>query len=184
MIARLLSLAGGLPITAWIIAGLLVALGGLEVTRRVQVSDLRAEANMEKAGRAQDHADADAAALRQAAAHARETNRRLERQQELQNVHDKELAAVRADRDAARAVSLRLSTRLGAIAASARGAASDPAASVECKATAADTVVLTDVLERAGTRLRELAEHADASRAAGQLCAAAFDSLTLKPAGP
>lgn len=186
--ARLLTggagLAGGFPIWLWVIAGLLVALGGLEVMRRLQVASLETSLASERQGRADDHTKAKDAALRQAELNARETARRLERQQEAQNHANTQLAAALRDRDAARGVALRLSQRLDTVAAAARAAASDPAASAECKATASDAVVLADMLRGLEARGRELAAAVDASRIAGQQCEASYDSLTLKPSKP
>lgn len=184
MIARLLTLgartAGGLPITVWIIAGLLLALGGLEVARRVQVSGLRADLAQCQQEHAQDRERAQAAALAQAQANAAETARRVAAHQEAQRAHDKALSQARADADAARGASLRLSRQLAAYAAAHRGTASDPAAAGE-RAAADDPIgVLAHVLGLADARAGVLAEVADRARIAGQQCEAAYDSLTLK----
>lgn len=188
MIARLLGLgaraAGGLPLWLWLIAGLLVAIGGVEVTRQVQVSSLRAEVATEKAGRADDRAKAKDAALRQAAINAKETARRLEAQQEVARAYETQLAAATRDAAAARDVSLRLSRQLAAFTTAHRGASGNPPPSSIGPSAESALDLLANLFSRADTEAGELAEYADRARIAGQLCEASYDALTLKKGAP
>lgn len=182
MIARLLAFgartAGGLPFTVWIIAGLMVAMGGLEVTRRLQVSGLRTDLATERAARATEREQAAAAALRQAQANAEETARRVRAQQEMQRAHDEKLAGAQRDAAAARTAAGRLREQLAAYAAAHRGAAADPALAGERAAAASPVDLLADLLGRVEEAGRGMAEHADRARIAGQQCEAAYDSLS------
>lgn len=184
LLARLLlggaGVAGGFPIWLWVIGGLLVALGGVEMTRRLQVATLESKVDRCLADRNAEKAAAANTALRQAAANARETQRRLTDQQEVQHAHDTELAAAVRDRDAARGASLRLSRQLAAFAAAHRGAASHPGAGGD-SAPAGDPIgVLADLLGRIDARAGVLADYADAARIAGKQCEASYDALTAR----
>lgn len=185
MIGRLIGLggtmAGGLPVTFWIVIALAASLAGVEGLRRVQTATLKAEVATEKKGRSDDRIAAANAALVQAGINAKETQRRLDAQQETVNVSERKLADAVRDRDAARGVALRLSGRLDSLAAAARGTASNPAATPECKAVADSAVVLTELLGRAQARAGELAEYADGARIRGQQCEAIYDSLKGPP---
>jgi hypothetical protein len=117
-------------------------------------------------------------AIADAAANAKETQRRLARQKEAQDAYDTELAQARADADRAGAAADGLRQRAQAYAAAARRAASNPAA-VGNSAPAGDPVmVLADVLGKVGDRSRLLAAYADAARRAGKQCEAAYDALS------
>lgn len=127
---------------------------------------------------ARDRAAQAAAALKQAAANAAETERRLRAQKEITDAAERDLAAARRDADAADALAGRLRTQLAARTAAVRGAAGDPAAAGQCAATLDALYLYADLFERADKAAGELARHADASRAAGLACERAFDSLT------
>jgi Protein of unknown function (DUF2514) len=119
------------------------------------------------------------AALAEAAANAKETQRRLDRQQENQLAQDRKLAVARADaeRNAAAADSLR--DQNAAAAREWSAALSDSPTPGECAAAGAAIGVLTDLLGRADRRAGVLASHADSARAAGLKCEADYDSLRL-----
>jgi hypothetical protein len=117
-------------------------------------------------------------ALRQAAANAEETARRLRAQKEAQDVHDKEVARARADADAARAAAGRLSRQLAEFAAAHRAAARDPAAVGNREAAADPLGMLAELLGRIDERAGILAAYADAARAAGLQCERSYEALT------
>lgn len=117
------------------------------------------------------------AALAEAAANAKETQRRLDRQQENQLAQDRKLAVARADaeRNAAAADSLR--EQNATTAHQWRAALRDSPTGEQC-ATAGDAIgVLADVLGRADRRAGILAEYADRAREAGLKCQADYDAL-------
>ncbi len=118
------------------------------------------------------------AAAADAETNARETLRRLARQQEDQRVHDAQLAAARADaaRNADAADGLRQQN--ARLVNAWRAALADPAAGVVCPAAGDALGVLADVLSRADRRAGVLAAAADAAHAAGAQCEADYDALT------
>jgi hypothetical protein len=107
------------------------------------------------------------------AANAKESLRRMERQEDANRETTKTLAALAADRDRASTAAGKLRDRLASIE---RSAHPTPLAAGEA---ASDPIgVLADVLGRADDRAGKLAEYADAARTAGQACERAYDSLT------
>lgn len=117
-------------------------------------------------------------ALQEAQANAKETLRRMDRQQENQRAQDAQLAAARADaaRNAADADRVREQSAAAARQWSARLADSPTAADLAAAAEA--IAVLTDVRRRLDAAASELATYADAARAAGEKCQADYDALT------
>jgi hypothetical protein len=124
----------------------------------------------------EDRARAQAEALAQAQAGAKETQRRLDHQQENQRAQDALLARSRADNARLASAVDRLQLRASAYldAAGCSSLAGDPA--VECVRQAAAQVV--DVLGRDAARHRQLALDADDARARGLKCEADYDALT------
>jgi hypothetical protein len=118
------------------------------------------------------------AALRQAAANAQETQRRLAAQKEAQDAHDKEVARARADAVAARSASDRLRRQLAAVASDRRAAAGHPAAAAHGAPTDLGFDLLSDMFSLADQAAGELAERADEARAAGLQCQRAHEALT------
>ncbi len=118
------------------------------------------------------------AAAADAEANARETLRRLERQQEDQRVHDAQLAAARADaaRNAAAADGLRQQN--ARLVGAWRSALADTTPGPVGAAAGDALGVLADVLSRADRRAGVLAAAADAAHAAGRQCEADYDALT------
>jgi hypothetical protein len=124
-----------------------------------------------------------AQALAESQSNARETLRRLERQQEAQRVHDQEIFAARNDAATARVSADSLRQWAEGIAAAARRAASNPATSDNREAAADSARVLADVLRKSDERAGVLAEYADAARIAGQQCVRAYEALTAPQLG-
>lgn len=118
------------------------------------------------------------AALKQAAANAKETARRLAAQKEVQDAHDKELARVRADAVAARGASDRLRRELADFTASRRAAASHPAPAGHGATTDLGFDLLSDMFSLADQAAGEMAERADEARAAGLQCQRQYEALT------
>ena len=127
----------------------------------------------------EDRARAQAAAIEQAHASAKETQRRLDRQQENQRAQDALLAQARSDAAAAASAVDRLQLRAAAYldAAGCGSLSGDPA--LECVRAAAAQVAV--VLGQCAARHRQLALDADDARARGLLCESNYDALTLKP---
>jgi hypothetical protein len=142
--------------------------------REIGRNEVRAEWTAEKL--AQRNAD-----LTQAESNAKETLRRLTRQQENQRAQDVQLAAARAaaDRNGRDADQLRVQNV--AVAQRWRDALRDsPTGSVS--EAAGDAIgVLADVLGRADRRAGILAAYADAAHAAGLKCERDYDALTVAP---
>lgn len=132
-------------------------------------------------GRQEVRAEWTAAALSESESNARETLRRLNKQQENQLAQDRKLAQARADaaRDAADADRLRQQN--ADVVRRWRAALRDPAAGGQCTAAGDAIGVLADVLSRADRRAGVLAAYADAARAAGLKCEADYDALTDSP---
>jgi hypothetical protein len=128
-------------------------------------------------GRAEVRAEWSASALADAEANARETYRRLNRQQENQIEQDKQLAVARAaaarnerDADSLRAQQADTARRW-------RDALSDSPTAGQCEAAGAAIGLQADVLGRADRRAGLLAEIADAARTRGLKCEADYDAL-------
>jgi small-conductance mechanosensitive channel len=135
-------------------------------------------------GRAEVRAEWDAAALAEAQSNARESLRRLERQQENQRDQNAQLAAARADADRNRAAADGLREQNADAVRRWRAALDHPATGGECAAAGDAIGVLADVLSRADRRAGILAAYADAARAAGLQCERDYSALTSAPAAP
>lgn len=123
-----------------------------------------------------------ALALEQAQTNARETLRRLEAQDANQRALDARLAVARADAERNRTDAERLREQAAAAAAAWRARLGDSPSAGDLEAAGAALAVCADLLGRADRRAGELAEFADASRAAGLKCAADYDALRIAPA--
>lgn len=168
-------------IPGWVKLAILVALAAAALLLFARWKEsIREEGRQEvRAEWALDREAQKDAAIRQAAANAAETARRLKQQQEAQHAHQVQLAAVRRDAARADAAARGLRQQLTEFAAAARGAAGDSAPAGAGEATRIQ--LLADMLgdvEQAG---RAMAAEADAARAAGQLCTAAYEALTPQP---
>jgi hypothetical protein len=138
-----------------------------------------------RAGKASVRAEWNAATVVQQQAviaesqtNAKETQRRLDRQKENQDVQDLQLAAARADAGREHASADRLREQNAGATRAWRDALGDSAAGGQCAAAGDAIEVLADVLGRADRRAGELASYADAARIAGLKCEADYDTLT------
>lgn len=129
-------------------------------------------------GRAEVRAEWTAAALAESEANARETFRRLARQQENQLAQDRKLAEIRAAADRNLAAADQLRTQSAAAARRWRDALRDSPTGSQCQAAGAAIVLQADVLGRADRRAGELAAFADAARAAGLKCEQDYRALS------
>lgn len=128
------------------------------------------------------------AALAAAAASASEHARTVEAQRaadiaQAQEAHHARTQTLAADAAAARAAADRLRVSLDIAARTIRAtgrAASDPGAASGGPSAGADPGMPAELLGRCVERVRVLAEHADASHAAGTLCERSFDALTVR----
>lgn len=125
-----------------------------------------------------DKAHATTAALVQTAQYRATEQAWRNKQKEIADEADKQLAHVRADAAIADAAAGRLSQRVAALVAAARATAANPAAvSASAPAdTAAD--LLAGMLGRVDEAAGQLAAYADNARAAGAACQAEYDALT------
>lgn len=146
---------------------------------------VRAEGDKAGAARVQNQWDEDRAsqqaqAIEDARQSAKETLRRMNKQQENQHVQDTLLAKVRRDAAGAAAAvgGLRLRATAYLDAAGCGTVASDSA--LECIRKAAGQI--GDVLGRCAARHQQLAADADDARTRGLKCEADYDALTLRPA--
>ena len=161
--------------SAIVLAAVLLVLGIGWKIRHAGIEAGRAEVRQQWGA---ERIEQQAAALAESQANARETLRRMERQQENQHAQDRALAAAR--RDAARNLAAADSLREQNAVAARRWADAlrdSPSASV-CEAAGAAIAVQADVLGRLDRAATELAAYADAARAAGNLCANNYDALT------
>lgn len=133
-------------------------------------------------GRAEIRAQIAREAAAEAARNAKETQRRLDQQEEAQRAHDEDLARAAADAAAARDVAGRLRLRVDELVAAARRGAGNPASGGQRPATEDPIGVLAELQRRADARAGVLAEYADRARIAGQQCERAYDALTARPA--
>lgn len=138
--------------------------------RDVGRAEIRAEWDTEKLQQ-------QAQALAQSQTNARETIRRIDRQQEAQDAHDKEIARARADAAGAAVAAGRLRDQLATFAAAARGAAGNPGAVGNGTATGTPVDLLADLFSRADSEAGILAEALDRSYAAGVQCVRAYEAL-------
>lgn len=109
---------------------------------------------------------------------AKESKRRLERQEENQRAQNATLAAARADRDRNAADADKLRQQATGNARDWAARLRDSPSVAECAAGGDAIGVFTDVLGRADRRAGVLAEVADTARARGLKCEADYDSLT------
>jgi RNA polymerase-binding transcription factor DksA len=121
------------------------------------------------------------AALAQSQANARETLRRMERQEENQRALDQAIADARRDAARASAAAERLREQNVATARAWRDALRDSPAGGVCQAAGAAIDLQTDVQRRLVAAGGELAAFADAARAAGLKCGADYGALKPPP---
>lgn len=134
-------------------------------------------------GRAEVRAQIAREAADESQRNAKETQRRLDRQEEAQRAHDEELARASADAARARDAAGRLRQRVDELVAAARRAGCNPTAGGQRQAAEDPIGVLAELQRRADERAGILADYADRARIAGQQCERAYDSLN-KPATP
>jgi hypothetical protein len=118
------------------------------------------------------------ASLTRAHANAKETQRRLERQEENQRAQDAELARLRAAADRADAAARRVREQASAAAREWSARLADSPTAEDLAAASEAIRVCTDLRGRADRRAGILARYADAARTAGAKCEADYDALT------
>lgn len=121
------------------------------------------------------------AALKQAEANAKETERRLAAQKDAQDAYDKEMARLRADAAAARGAADRLRQQVSAFTAAYRGAASYSATLGQRPPAGSPLDLLAKLLGESEERAGVLALALDRSYAAGRQCEREADALTVNP---
>jgi hypothetical protein len=118
-----------------------------------------------------------AAALAESESNARESLRRIDKQQENQLAQDRKLSQARADAGRNDAAAGQLRAQLADTARRWRDATRNPTTGGECQA-AGDAIVLSaELFSRIDKRAGELAEYADAARIAGEKCTRDYDAL-------
>lgn len=159
-----------------IIAGLLV-LAAIVGLYRWWAEGLREEGRIEvRAAWAQERKAQKDAALKQAAANAAETARRLKAQKDAQDETARQLSAARRDAAAARTAADGLRVRLAEFSAAARGAPGNPAPSFE--RASAGIEVLAELLTDVEAEGRAMAEEADRARISGLQCQRSYEALS------
>jgi len=125
-----------------------------------------------------------AAAAASASEHARQVEQaRAESIRTAQEAHDAQARSLAADAGRARVAADRLQYALNIAARTLRatsGPASNPSAADSGPTAGTDPGMSAELLGRCVSRVRALAEYADTSRAAGQLCERAYTSLTVQ----
>lgn len=160
---------------ALLLAGALALIG----VKHVQLGAARTAAATARADLAEYKAQAAAAALLAETAARREETRRNDLQRKALEDAATQVQTAQADARDARDAAGQLRLQAQRAAAAARAATADSAA-LRASATAYDPIgVLADVLGRIDDRAGRLAEIADASRIAGQLCERSYDALVV-----
>lgn len=169
----------GLRAGLWVgLSAVLLAGAAWLVQHERAVGDARGAGRVQRAWDA-ERMRAQSQAIRDQAANAAETERRLAAHAEV--IHDTtaQLDRARADLGAARAAGQRLRDAERAYIAAALGAASlDPAAAGAGPTAAAALDVLAELRGRADGTAGDLAEALDAAHAAGRACERAYDALS------
>lgn len=155
------------PAWLWVVLALL-AWGGWQRHQARSIEREHTEAVAAAAAEREAKLQADAA----------ETARRLHAQKEITDDARKKAQALAADAQRARDAEQRLRARLAAIAA--HPGAGNPAPADGSPPASETSALLADMLGRCGARVRELAEYADAARAAGETCERSYEALTQR----
>lgn len=153
------------PVWAWVVLAVL-AWGGWQRHQARSIERKHTQAVAEAAADREAKLQADAA----------ETARRLAAQKVITDDARKKVQTLATDAARARSAEQRLRDRLAALTSNPGPA--DPSAADGGQAASQTTAVLADMLGRCGSRVRELAEYADAARTAGEACERAYESLT------
>ncbi len=175
MIGLLANLAGPWRLYAELaVVAALLAFAGVQTTRlsasKASTAEARQQLSDERAAMAK-------AALAATNANRAEESRRTAAQVEIANEAQRIAARARADGVVADAAHGRLSDRADVIAGRCTATFHPPASTGSAPAADAGRL-LADVLRRADERAGFLAAYADQSRAAGDACERAYDSLT------
>jgi hypothetical protein len=136
-----------------------------------EIAELKAEFAKDKQAQAERHTKAikEAIALERAV---------IVKLQEAQDAEIRRREAAEAARRRADAASRSLHDELQATRAQLAGIQNDPGASPSCKAAAATASVCSVMLGQCSDRRRELADFAERSASAGELCVGAYQALT------
>ena len=161
---------------ALVIAAILAGAFGLGWAARGHKADadinaLVAKHAKEQAERATQHAQH----VEQVRKEERDTQRLI---QEAQDAETKKREAAEAARRRADVNARSLRDDLQATRAELAALKDDPFASPRCKAAAASGAMCADLLGRCSERRRELAEFAESSARAGELCVRSYEALT------
>ena len=156
---------------------LAVAIGAAGI-QTYRLASEQADHAATRAGHAEQLAGLERAA-REAEQNARaEEQRRAAALQGAIREAETNLARARADAAAAASAGERMRQRVATLTSSCRAGAGHPASSGAGPAAGATGDLLADVFDRVDQAVRDIAEHADAARAAGLACQAGYDALT------
>ncbi len=120
-------------------------------------------------------------AMRDQAANAATSQRRIDDQAKVINEQAKQLAGMASDRDAERAAGQRVRKQLDLYVDSAtnqRGASSNPEAGSQCQAAKEAVSVLADMYREIDEFAGQVAEAYDLAQSAGSACERSYDALT------
>ena len=156
---------------------LAVAIGAASI-QTYRLADEQADHSGTRAWHAEQLAGLERAA-REAEQNARaEEQRRATALQGAIREAETNLARARADAAAASSAGDRLRQRIATLTSSCRAATGNPASAGSGPAAGAPGDLLADVFDRVDQAVRDIAEHADAARAAGLACQTGYDALT------
>lgn len=161
-----------------LVAIVILALASFGIIQTYRLASEKAGHAATRAGHAEQLAGLERAA-REAEQNARaEEQRRAAALQGAIREAETNLARARADAAAAASAGERMRQRVATLTSSCRAGAGHPASSGAGPATSAPGDLLADVFDRVDQAVRDIAEHADAARAAGIACQTGYDALT------
>jgi hypothetical protein len=174
---NLFSFANPWPVVAAAMGALCVLVG----VQTVRLDHEKTDRALDQREFAIERANAAQAAAAEMAAYRAEEARRADAQKVIDDETRKRLATAQADAASAVVASRRLSERVAALVAAARGASANPSSPGLSAPTVDPFGMLADVLGRADQRAGLLADLADRRGAAGQACVDFYNSLTVTP---
>lgn len=166
-----------IPISQGLAVALAVAVLGLGV-QEYRVAGLKADLSETKAQASKERAEAEQKTREQEQKFRQMERKIADEQDRIRDEASIERQRLQTDLSASRDNAQRLLRQLATVGAVPR-TTKDPSSPSGSPAARADLGVFTDVLGECVTRVQRLADAADASRSAGNLCERTYDALTV-----